>query len=64
MIKTLPAPTPTIQRASVARYLRALALLLLECEYRPELLSDLLHILACAPGTIEALRTSERRRAA
>ena len=64
MIKTLSAPPPTIRRASVARYLRALAMLLLECADRPELLSDLMHILACAPGTIAALRSSEQRRAA
>ena len=64
MIKTLSAPPPTIRRPSVARYLRALAMLLLECADRPELLSDLMHILACAPRTIAALRSSERRRAA
>jgi hypothetical protein len=57
-------PTPTLPRPSVARYLRALAMLLLEVADRPELLSDLLHILACAPRTIAALRSSERRRAA
>ena len=65
MIRSLPAPTPTIRRdACVRAYLRAIARLAQECSDQPELLSDLVAVLRLAPSTLEALERTERRRAA